>query len=64
MSSVTKKLYRVRIFPDDETTQIVYENVTHCFFEADNTVLVMCLPGTEHAHWPRERFRHYTVEEM
>jgi len=60
-----KGLFRVRIFPDDETTDLIYENVTHCFWEADNTVLTICLPEPKlHAHWLRERIRHYTVEDM
>lgn len=53
--------FSVRIFPDDETTEVVYPVVTHAFMEAGNTILTMCLPNGEHAHWPRERFRHYTV---
>lgn len=53
--------FTVRIFPDDETTEMVYPIVTHAFMEAGNTILTLCLPNKEHAHWPRERFRHYTV---
>lgn len=53
-------LYTVRIFPEDETTEIVYERVTHVFWENDGTVLVLCLPD-RHAHWLREWIRHYDI---
>ena len=56
-----KGLFTVRIFPDDETTHIIYENVTHCFWEANNTVLTLCLPEGKHAHWLREKIRHYDL---
>jgi len=56
------KTFTVRIFPDDETTEVVYETVTHVFWEAGNTVLTLCLPD-RHAHWLRERIRHYDVNE-
>jgi len=56
------KTFTVRIFPDDETTEVVYETVTHVFWEAGNTVLTLCLPD-RHAHWLRERIRHYDVKE-
>lgn len=59
------KRYRVRIFPDDETTDLIYENVTHVFWEANNTILTICLPDdNRHAHWPRERIRHYDIWEV
>ena len=61
MATVVKALYRVRIFPEDETTLILYENVTHVFWEAKGTVLVLCLPDGKHAHWLREWIRHYDV---
>ncbi len=60
---MVKALYEIRIFPDDETTEIVYSDATHCFWEANNTILTVCLP-THHDHWPRERFRHYTVKKL
>lgn len=57
-----KKTFTVRIFPDDETTEVVYKNVTHVFWEANNTVLTICLPEIgRHIHWLRERVRHYVV---
>ncbi len=52
----------VRIFPDDETTEVVYRNATHVFWEANDTVLTICLPAEKrHVHWLRERIRHYDV---
>lgn len=54
------KTYKVRIFPEDETTEIVYTGVTHVFWEAKGTVLVLCLPD-RHAHWLREWIRHYDI---
>lgn len=56
-----KGKFTVRIFPDDETTKIVYEGVTHAFWEANNTVLTLCLPEGKHAHWLREKIRHYDI---
>jgi hypothetical protein len=64
MSTSRKSLYTVRIFPEDETTKIVYESVTHVFWEANGTVLVLCLPDGKHAHWLREWIRHYDVTEQ
>lgn len=57
MSTIT--LYR-----DDSTAQVVFENVKHWFWTANNTTLVIAqLRGPPHpagAHrylmWPRERF--------
>jgi len=54
--------FDVRIFPDDETTSLVYENVTHVFLEGNNTILTICDPDKKrHHHWPLSRVRHYTV---
>ncbi len=56
---------QVRIFPIDETTEVVYEGVTHVFWEAGNTVLTICLPlENKHAHWLREWIRHYDIQEQ
>lgn len=57
------KLYTVRIFPEDETTEIVYTDVTHAFWEAGHSVLTLCLPD-RHAHWLREWIRHYDIKEQ
>jgi len=54
----------VRIFPDDETTEVIYEHVTHVFWEANATVLTICLPFEgRHVHWLRGRIRHYDIWE-
>lgn len=63
MPTSSKQQYTVRIFPEDETTKIVYKNVTHAFWEAGNSVLTLCLPNGVHAHWLREWIRHYDVVE-
>jgi hypothetical protein len=63
MSTSLKKIYTVRIFPIDETTEVVYANVTHVFWEAGHTVLTLCLPDGKHAHWLREWIRHFDVTE-
>jgi hypothetical protein len=57
------KTFTVRIFPIDETTEMVYPKVTHAFWEAGHTVLTLCLPKGKHAHWLREWIRHYDVIE-
>ncbi len=49
------------IYRDDSTVQVVYENVKHFFWNANNTVLVIARitdeEGAHHyIHWPRERF--------
>lgn len=56
LSSRSLTLYR-----DDSTVQIIYTNVKHFFWTANNTVLVVAQyigDGPEHLyiHWPRERF--------
>lgn len=48
------------IYRDDSTTQVVYENVKHFFWTANNTVLAIAqytdTDGSHHyIHWPRER---------
>ena len=61
---MTEKLSTVRIFPVDETTTVIYNNVTHVFWEADSTVLTICLPSEgRHSHWLREQIRHYDIWE-
>jgi hypothetical protein len=61
---VNEKTFTVRIFPEDETTTMEYKNVTHAIWEANNTVLMLCLPDGKHAHWLREWIRHYDVVEQ
>ena len=62
MKPETGKTFTVRIFPEDETTEIVYDSVTHVFWEAGNSVLTLCL-ADRHAHWLREWIRHYDIWE-
>lgn len=58
------KRFRVRIFRDDEVTEVVYHNVTHAFWTNRGTVLTICLPDQEkHANWLREQICHYDVTE-
>lgn len=52
---------KVTVYRDDSTTQVVYENVKHVFWIANNTVLVIAqytnVESGEHRyiHWLRER---------
>lgn len=64
-----KKVWTVRVYRDDATTPVVYENVKHVFWIAGNTVLVIAQyttspqDGARHyEHWPRERFVRYRVD--
>lgn len=51
---------RVTLYRDDSTVQVVYENVKHLFWTANNSVLVIAQysapPAHHYIHWPRERF--------
>lgn len=53
---------KLTLYRDDTTTQVVYENVKHFFWCANNTILVIAqytnVKSGEHRyiHWPRERF--------
>ena len=53
---------KLTLYRDDSTTQVVFENVKHYFFTADNTVLTIAqftnTETGEHRYiaWPRERF--------
>lgn len=55
-------LRKLTLYRDDSTTQVVFENVKHYFFTANNTVLSIAKvddpqTGSHHyIHWPRERF--------
>jgi len=60
---------KITLYRDDSTTQVVYENVKHIFWLADNTV--MCIaqytePGLSDDHryinWLREHFVWYRDE--
>lgn len=53
---------KITLYRDDSTTQVVYENVKHFFWLANNTVLCIAQlditspHGHTYIHWPRERF--------
>lgn len=53
---------KLTLYRDDSTTQVVYENVKHHFWLANNTVLSIAQvtdekTGAHHyIQWPRERF--------
>lgn len=55
-------MWRLTLYRDDSTTPVVFEDVKHQFWTADNTVLVIAQytnreTGEHHyVHWPRERF--------
>lgn len=50
------------LYRDDSTTQVIYSQVKHFFWLANNTVLAIAVysndTGDDHhyVHWPRERF--------
>lgn len=65
---VRRKTRTVTLYRDDSTTQVVFEDVKHTFWIADNTVLVLAqytdLATGAHRYiqWPRERFCWYKDE--
>lgn len=52
---------KVTLYRDDSTTQVVYENVKHIFWTADNSVLTIAVytnvetGAHRYIHWLRER---------
>lgn len=59
----------VKVYRDDSTTPVVYEDVKHVFWTADNSILVIAQytdgPGQgahHYIHWPRERVCWYRSE--
>ena len=58
-------MWVLKLYRDDSTTPVVFENVKHVFWTADNSVLVIAqysdvATGAHHyVHWPRERFCWY-----
>lgn len=64
------KTRTVTIYRDDSTSQVVYENVKHVFWTANNTVLTIAQyvnrwkSTGEHRYimWPRERICWYKDE--
>lgn len=61
---------KITLYRDDSTTQVVYENVKHFFWLANNTVLCIAQlsdvdSGAHHyIHWPRERFCWFKDEKV
>jgi hypothetical protein len=60
--------WTLKVYRDDSTTPVVYEDVKHVFWTADNTVLAIAQftngPGQEahhYIHWPRERVCWYRL---
>lgn len=59
---MTEPLHKITLYRDDSTTPVVFENVKHTFWTADNSVFVIAqmsdlATGKHHyIHWPRERF--------
>lgn len=55
-------MIKLTLYRDDSTAQVVFENVKHYFFTANNTILTIAqlTDKTTGAHryinWPRERF--------
>lgn len=55
------RMRKVTIYRDDSTSQVVYNDVKHIFWTANNTVLVIAhyrKPGSKahyYVHWPREK---------
>lgn len=53
---------KLTLYRDDSTTQVVFENVKHFFWLANNTVLCIAqftdieTGAHRYIHWPRERF--------
>lgn len=59
---------KVTIYRDDSVSQVVYENVKHCFWVANNSILVLAQVTNsatgEHRYvqWLRERICWFKVE--
>jgi hypothetical protein len=60
--STPAKRSSIRIFRDDETTELWYHDCTHIFWTNNGTILTICLPDKQqHVHWPREQISHYDI---
>jgi hypothetical protein len=65
MVASTDKRFKLRIFRDDEVTEVWYENVTHVFWTNHGRVLTICLPDdNRHANWLESQISHYDIWEM
>lgn len=63
-TETARKTFTVRIFRDDEVTEVVYHGATHVFWTNRGTVLTICLPeNDEHAMWLREQICHLSIIE-
>ena len=53
---------KITLYRDDSTTQVVYEDVKHTFWTANNSVFVLAqytdkqTGAHRYIQWPRERF--------
>ncbi len=60
---------KITVYRDDSTTQVVFENVKHFFWTANNSVLTIAqytdISAGDHRyiHWPRERLCWYKDEQ-
>ena len=63
-------MQKLTLYRDDSTTQVIYENVKHFFWTANNTVLVIAQITNQetgehrYIHWPRERFCWFKDEKV
>lgn len=61
---------KLTVYRDDSTTQVVYENVKHWFWTANNSVLVIAQYTNQttgehrYINWPRERICWFKDEKM
>jgi hypothetical protein len=52
-------MIKLTLYRDDSTAQVVFEDVKHYFFTANNTILTIAQltdKTTRYINWPRERF--------
>src|SRR6185437_3984661 len=62
------RMRKLTLYRDDSTTQVVFEDVKHFFWTANNSVLTIAqITNKEtgehrYIHWPRERFCWYRDE--
>jgi len=60
-------MWTLKLYRDDSTTPVEFENVKHVFWTADNSVLVIAqysdegLSAHHYIHWPRERLCWYRL---
>lgn len=61
---------KITIYRDDTTVQVIYENVKHYFFTANNTILTIAQITNKktgfhkYIHWPRERICWFKDEKI